>query len=500
MAHSKTLKSAVCIAALFAGNAAAADVTAAEVWQNLKSQFEVYGEDGLSIGAEETSSGTVTVRDIAVTFADEEVSVTAEVGDMFFNEQADGTVRVTMEETYPMVITGDDGVVITLDVVQNNFVLVVSGTTDAMNYAVSADTYGIAFRDAIDGGVTYTGDASFMANTVTGSYVVNDGELREVISDISVATVDILVDFQLPGGEGEYVTGAAKINGLSSQGEATVPSETDFENPDMIFMDGFGFNAGYTIESADYVFDINAEGDQAAGSVSTGPVSLSAEMDAQTVAYASNTRDIAVSMQTSDFPLPIALSVDEYGVGFQMPIGVTDEPAPFGLQFDLVDLEISEMLWNIFDPNAVLPRDPATLQIALNGTARALIDFLDPANADAMESTEIPFEPYSISLDNLRISAAGALITGSGAFDFDNSDLETFAPMPRPEGSATIEIEGLNGLLDNLVTMGLVPQDQIMGPRMMMGMFARSTGDDQMEIEVEVAPNGQVNVNGNRVR
>ena len=95
---------------------------------------------------------------------------------------------------------------------------------------------------------------------------------------------------------------------------------------------------------------------------------------------------------------------------------------------------------------------------------------------------------------------AGAQINGGGAFTFDNSDTQTFAPLPRPEGSALVEIIGLNGLLDNLVAMGLVPQDQVMGPRMMMGMFARATGDDQMEIEVEVTPNGQVNVNGNRVR
>jgi hypothetical protein len=48
--------------------------------------------------------------------------------------------------------------------------------------------------------------------------------------------------------------------------------------------------------------------------------------------------------------------------------------------------------------------------------------------------------------------------------------------------------------------MGLVPEQDVMGARMMVGMFARSTGDHQMETSVEVLPNGQVNVNGNRVR
>ena len=500
MKHSTTLRGAVCVAALFAGGAAQADVTAAEVWENLKTQMEVYGEDGLTIGSEQTTGGTVTVTDVAITFADEDVTVVTEIGDMTFAEQGDGTVLVTMEETYPMIFTGEAGVVVTLDVIQSNMALVVSGDPDAMNYAVTADSYGIAFRNAVDGDVTINGDASLIANQVSGSYVVMSGDIQEIVSDISVGTVDILVDFQLPGGNGEYITSAAKINGLSSQGEATIPTDTDFENPDAIFVDGFGFSGGYDIESADYVFDINAEGDQLSGSVSTGTVALSGEMNAQTVAYQSNTRGIAVSLLTSEFPLPIEMSMAEYGVNFRMPVGVTEEPAPFALGFDLVDLEISEMLWSIFDAGAVLPRDPATLQIGISGTAKALVDFLDPANAEVFDDTEVPFEPYSLSIDTLRVSVAGAQINGGGAFTFDNSDTQTVAPLTRPEGSALVEIIGLNGLLDNLVAMGLVPQDQIMGPRMMMGMFARATGDDQMEIEVEVTPNGQVNVNGNRVR
>ena len=500
MVNNTTLKCAVCTAALLAGGAAHADVTAADVWENFKSQMELYGEDGLSIGAEVDAGGTLTVSDIALTFADEEVTMVAEIGDMTFAEQGDGTVLVTMADSYPMVITGEDGVVITVDVTQSNLALVVSGDPEALNYAVTADSYGIAFRDAVDGGMTFTGDASLMASNLIGSYEVNEGDVREIISDIAVETVDILVDFQIPGGNGEYVTFAGKINGLTSVGEAIVPLNADFVDPDSLFVEGFGFSGGYEIASGDYVFDINADGDQVAGSVSTGAASLSAEMNATTVAYQSSTQNIAMNMLAAQFPLPIELSAAQYGVNFRMPVGVTEEPAPFALGFDLVDLEISEMLWGIFDPGAVLPRDPATLQIALNGTAKALIDFLDPANAAAFEETEVPFEPYTLTLDTLRLSAAGALITGNGAFAFDNTDTQTFAPMPRPEGSALIEITGLNGLLDNLVAMGLVPEDQIMGPRMMMGMFARATGDDQMEVAVEVLPSGQINVNGNRVR
>lgn len=498
MTNSFQMRSAVCAAALFAGTAAYADLTAAQVWDDWKSQYEQYGEGSLSIGAEETSSGVVTVRDITLSVDDDDVNIEVSVGNITFNEQADGSVRVTMADSFPLVVTGVDGVVITIMMSQENLEMNVSGTPELMEYDITADSYTVAFQDAVNGDVTINGDASLIARDMAGSYTVAKDTMRNISSDASIGSIDVLVDFQIPGGDGEYVTGAAKINGLQSQSVADVP--LDIGNSEDMFVNGFSVAGGYTIDSADYVFDINAEGDQTAGSVSTGTVTLTGELNSKTVAYESRTNDVVVNLQTSEVPLPIEINLAEYGFGFRMPVGTTEEPADFGLKFDLVDLVIGDVVWDIFDPSKVLSRDPATLEVALTGTARALIDFLDPAQQAAMDSTDVPYELSTLSLDTLRIMAAGALFTGSGAFTFDNSDMQTFAPLPRPEGDATFEITGLNKLLDNLVAMGLVPEEDIMGPRMMMGMFARSTGDDQMAIDIEIEDNGQVKVNGNRVR
>ncbi len=500
MTNSFGMRSAVCAAALFAGTAAHAELTAAQVWDDWKSQLGQYGEENLTIGAEETSSGMLTVRDLTISAVDDDVVVETTIEFITFNEQSDGSVRVTMDDSYPLIITGIEGAVITIMMSQSNLEMVVSGDPASMDYAISADSYEIAFQDAVDGDVTINGDARFTARDLAASYNISKDAMRNISSDASIGSIDVLVDFQIPGGDGEYVTAAAKINGLQSQSEAAVPLDMDFANADDIFVNGFSLVGGYIIGSADYVFDINVEGDQSAGSVSTGAVTLTGELNSKTVAYESRTNDIAVNMQTSELPLPIEISLAEYGFGFRMPIGTTDEPADFGLKFDLVDLVIGDVIWDLFDPSMVLPRDPATLEIALTGTARALVDFLDPAQQEVMDSTEVPFELSSLSLDKLKVMAAGALFTGSGAFTFDSTDTQTFAPLPRPEGDATFEITGLNKLLDNLVAMGLVPEQDIMGPRMMMGMFARATGDDQMAIDVEIEPNGEVKVNGNRVR
>ncbi len=500
MTYSTRMRSAVCLAALIAGSAANADVTAAQVWEDWKAQLALYGEENVTIGAEESSSGVLTVRDLSVRAADDEVTAEVSIAAITFNEQSDGSVRVTMDDSYPVVITGNDGVVITVNVSQQNMEMVVSGDADALDYDITADVYKIAFQDVVDGDVTYTGDAEIAMNDVDLTYQTVVADMRDISYGGSIASVDVLVDFQIPGGNGEYVTGGGKMVGLSTQAAMSVPLDANFEDPDTLINDGFAVAGGYTIDSADYVFDVNADGDQASGSISMGASNLTGEMNSSRVGYASKTNDIAMNFLSGDFPLPIELSLAQYGINFQMPTGAVGESSDFALGFDLIDLNISDTIWNLFDAGNVLPRDPATIQLALSGKAKALFDVFDPAQQDAMNSAEMPFELESVTLDTLNVDAAGAKLTGDGAFTFDNSDMQSFAPMPRPEGAASIEITGFNRLLDNLVAMGLVPEQDVMGARMMVGMFARSTGDDQMETSVEILPNGQVNVNGNRIR
>ncbi|MEM9784878.1 MAG: DUF2125 domain-containing protein [Pseudomonadota bacterium] len=500
MKTTTNLRGAVCLAALIAGGAAQADVTAAQVWDDWKSQMTLYGEDGVSIGAEETSGDTVIVRDLAISFDDPEISFTAALGDLTFEEQGDGTVRVTMGESYPMSLTGADGVVVNLLVSQEALEMIVSGDPGAMNYAITADSYTIALDEIVDGDVTFTGDAQIVANDLTSTYATTGDELRNIDYDATLASLDMLVDIQIPGGNGEYITGGGKIENMAMNGNMSLPMDADFEDPDSMMVDGFAFAGGYTIDNAAYIFDINAEGDQASGSVSLGATNLSAEVSNEIVAYDTSTTDVSASITASEFPFPIEVGLSEYGVAFEMPMAKSDTPSDFGISFDFIDLTLNDMVWNLFDPGSVLPRDPATIQFALAGLAKPLFDFMDPSQQAEIDASEIPFELAELNLETLRIAAAGALVTGTGAFTFDNSDMQSFAPLPKPEGDVVVEISGLNRLIDNLISMGIVSQEDAMGPRMMMGMFARSTGDDRVETKLEVTEDGRVLANGQQIR
>jgi hypothetical protein len=500
MTFRTTLRGAVCLAALLTANTALAEVTARQVWDDWKAQLSVYGPNSLSVGAEDMAGDTLTVRDVALTMTEDDVTIRATIGDVSFTEQGNGSVRVTMQDSFPIVLTDRQGMTATVLVTQTGLEMTVSGTSDAIDYAVSANSYRIALDSVVDGDFTFDGDVSMTGNRLTGSYTSRQGDMRELTYAGAVESVDILVDVQIPQAAGEYITLGGKINGLNMQAEIKMPLDGVMINADDYFTNGTSMSGGYTVGKSDYVFDINAEGDQMAGSVSAGSGMLATQISADRLAYSGRTTDVAGTIVSAAAPFPVEIGLSAYGFNLDIPLAASETAQPFAFGIELADLTVSDMIWSLFDPTNVLPRDPATIKIGLAGLARPLFDMMDPAQEQAVMNSDMPFELSEVTLTDLDIAVAGATVTGDGAFSFDNSDMVTFAPLPRPEGALRVQINGLNGLLDNLVTMGLVPADQMMAPRMMMGMFARSTGDDQLESQLEITGDGQVLANGQRIR
>ena len=77
-------------------------------------------------------------------------------------------------------------------------------------------------------------------------------------------------------------------------------------------------------------------------------------------------------------------------------------PTPFAMLTSIVDLTISDEIWGMFDPTAVLPRDPATVVIDTKGTANWLMDHLQrrgrrrwrpfPARLHSLDITELTLQ------------------------------------------------------------------------------------------------------------
>ena len=191
-----------------------------------------------------------------------------------------------------------------------------------------------------------------------------------------------------------------------------------------------------------------------------------------------------VSMAGLGFP-PFDISARELTSGFGMPLATSDAFEDARLQMAFRDLEVSEGLWNMFDPAASLPRDPANLILDVTGAMKWLVE---PMMAD---SVDMPIEMDTFNLNDLTLEIAGAQVYGKGGAALDFS-----GPIPTGDGQLNFTLKGVIGLTEKLAGLGLAPPDVVMGARGMLGVFAVPKGEDHFESEIKMNPDGTITANG----
>ena len=493
------------IATILLGTSASADVTAQQVWDSWKENTAIYGE-GFTVGSEVMSGDTLTISDIAIEVSDEEATVQADLGTMTLTENGDGTVTVVMADSYPMVVelTPEYGEPATLNMTisQNGMSLVVSGAPDAMVYDIAADSYALSV-DSIEGGDSDEFDlqeAVITFSDIAGQYSLRTENLQYLDYQLTFGAVNLNVLLTETGGSG-VVQGNADIADLQTYAKIAMPLDYETIDPDAVFKEGFAIEGGYAFGAVGYSFDVNADGEEASGNMSVDRGQLAVAFDMDGLSYIGESIGIAISLFIpSEIPFPLDATLGAYGFDMQVPLSQGAGERDARIAFNLTDLALSDTIWNLLDPAAVLPRDPATVALGLDAKVTPFFDMLDPEQQQAMMMADIPGELNSLTLSTLNVSLAGAQVSGGGSFTFDNSDLETFDGLPRPEGAMTFAINGVNGLIDKLVQMDLIPTEEAMMPRMMMGMFATPVGDDMMTSTIEVNSEGHVLANGQRLR
>ncbi len=508
MARYSSVKRLGVLGLLLSGTAAHADVTAQQVWENWADQMAIYGE-GFTTSGETVSGDTLTIADVKIVMTDDEAIVTSAIGDINLTENGDGTVSITMAESYPITIDltpeyGDPSA-INLTVNQTGMILNVSGDPEAMTYDIAADSYAISV-DSLDGEaaeeVTLK-DATLAATDLSGQYSVNEDDMTRITSQMSVGAIDLDLLFTEKGGEG-VVSANLDIADIAGFGNYAQPLDFELDlDADMPpFDEGLAIDGGYSIGKVSVDFNIDADGEAASGSATVESTELGVSFDYDEFTYTGNAQGIDLSMLVpNELPFPIEAAMARYGFDFQIPLSQGEDgprDARFALNF--TDLAVSNGIWNLLDPGEILPREAMTIALAMNAQVTPFFDLLDPSQQEALMMTDVPGELNSVELTDLTVRGAGAEITGAGAFTFDNSDLESFDGFPRPEGKVDFAINGVNGLVDKLIEMGIIPAEEAMMPRMMMGMFATPVGDDMLTSTIEVNSEGHVLANGQRLR
>lgn len=216
----------------------------------------------------------------------------------------------------------------------------------------------------------------------------------------------------------------------------------------------------------------------------------------------SGSRRAAMQLTDQELRLNLELEADRVLLDLAMPLLRAVEPQPFALRFDLDQLALSEESWaQFFDPET-LPREAADLQIDVAGEMILLETLVDLAAWGAMTEDTLPFMVETLDVAALVARLEDAEITGTGALRFDHTDYETLDGIPATEGQLAFDLRGAQALLDRLADAGLLPGDAAMSTRMMLGMFTKPVegGEDAARSEIEFRENGQILVNGQRMR
>ena len=218
--------------------------------------------------------------------------------------------------------------------------------------------------------------------------------------------------------------------------------------------------------------------------------------------YRGESSGLEMFLLLDNLPFPISVSLSKVAANLLLPLAASPQAEPFVFGILLSNLVMSDMLWSLFDANDIMPRDPLSVALDISGTLKILSDLFSPdALTEFSNPKHMPLELESLSVDQFELSGADTSLSAVGGFTFDNRDLETFSGFPRPLGKIEAKLIGGHGLLDRLITIGLLPKNEAMGMRMMMGMFTvPGVGDDVLDTVLEVTKKGHFLANGQRIR
>ena len=533
--------------ALIAGAAPLfADVTPAQAWENLQKYYESFGYE-LATGNVEDAGNTLTVTDFTMTAKAEEGQTVLGIPKMVFEQTGDAKVRSVIEgemslsskfqvedydlpeedpeatgegetaddqtgtdapqpKTYEMEMTG------TAAMPDNE--MLISGTPEDMLYEFNYPSFTANIQFPVDPKTEAKMPLTIVINNTKGTQRNTTGDGTATEFDMTAESLNISSDMDIPAegqGAGGKMNFVADMNALTMKGSGHAPAEKFDLNTQLaqalaagMRFDGvmtFGGITG-TVKANQ---DAGPDGGQPKtldGTFSSGAGEYSMTLASEGMGYKSTADGGKLNLTVSDVPFPINVSMDKTAIDFLMPVEKSEEAQPYKLVYSIAGLTLDDGIWNLFDPNKQLPRDPANLTIDVAGDALVTKDIFDPASMEAqpdgsggITTPEPPAMPKSLKINQIALDMVGAKVDLNGDLTFDEANAQ---PLGKINGS----FEGVNGLLDKAVAMGLVPQDQLMGMRMMLAMFAKPVDGqaDKMATEIEFREGGSIFANGQQVK
>ncbi len=490
---------AVCLAA-----APGWSMTVDEAWQAMKDDYAALGMT-MTSGSVDKSGGVMTVSDIVISHASGGSSITFDVSTLTLTEtgsdvvltrpDTDGIGFVFRSDSAASKPTRIKGVI-----TDPGGRTVVSRQETATRYDYDASRMTVEVTSLKVDGEKLKGAFNLeMAGIKSG--LSSDISNNVYLQTLSADTMSMVLDMKDPRNSRNAAEITATIADFSSDVSGDFNtlifySPEALENQDI---SAFSGTYSHRFGQTEMIIHVTDAGESLDMQIAASGADATGALKGGTVTSDVSIRDAGLTMSGSDIPLPqIKAKLSELAYGTSLPLAKTDDFAPADLRIRLGGLEIDKAIWSLFDPGAVLPRDPIDFSVDVSGKVKWLANLFDEDEMLSMIDTDDPgIQVSEATINELLLSALGAKFTAGGSFTFDNSDRTTFNGLPAPKGTVTMSLTGLNGLMTRLAKLKVLPKEQIVMVKGMIGMIAQpGEGGDEYVSQIKVKPNGKILANG----
>ena len=485
---------ALCLTLL--GTPALADLTPQQTFDSWKSAFSA-PTGTFTFASQTTDGGKLVVKGVAIGVKNTKIDLSFKLDEVDFADAGNGTVAITLPAVILATLTMN-GVSaptadVTLRIEQTGQTLTASGTPAAVTYTAAAET-GILTLDAKSPFFALSGTEALTALTSTTSLQTSANGTRSWVSDGTSGASQVIYTLTMPGRitKGDYhgTNGATHF-------QLVLPNAPD-KDLGAALRQGLVMAVDVTSGPSTSTNTATRNGVAQTNATQSGPINIAAKIAADGLRASVRATDFTQTMTgVPHLPGPVTIKVPSLSATFAMPLLALPTDSDVALGFNLSGLTLDDALWARLDPHGQLPHDAISANLDITGKAR-----LNQDVSNAPVKAKAPVGSIDqLTLNHLDLSGAGLSYTSTGSFAFDMTGPELSPGLPATTGSYDAKASGVNGLLDNLAKMGLVPPSGMQIARLMLAMLTRA-GDapDTLTSHVTIKPDGSIFANGQQIK
>ncbi len=477
---------------------ALAQVTAAELWNEWQAQGAVQGQTLVAEEAIETDTGLI-LNGVSTTMAGADTMAgLAQVDTITLTNNRDGTVNIEMSQPYTIDIAfpadafedGSPPVTIEILMTYEGLEIVAGGTVGERTYDYTADTLTLTDGEITGGSEPLNVNFSLVMNGLDATDVVDGRNLENIVTESVYALENLIIAFD--AAPEDRSQGNLKFNlsmdDIAFEGGGNIGSFASYAEFD-VFPENFDVSGVFEYAGLTYDVDLNDDTSSFQMAYTNAGGAMEVDVSTDEIAYGLTANGTEVHIEGSDIPMPIDVTSESAEFSFAFPIAASEDLADATLRIAYEDITMGDPIWALFDPGEFMARDPITLVADVSAQLQVLVDLMtyDPAETDGD-----PIELRGLRINEILLAALGAELTGTGDFEFMQNPI-----FPQPVGVIDLRASGVMALLDRLQDSGILPSENVLMVRGLIGGFTRpGSAPDTLETNIEFTEDGRVTANG----